>query len=164
MLIALEEMQRVGHSYATQVIANAKQLAKCLHGFGLAVVGEQFGFTETHQVWVRIGNAEEALRLVRDRLNPAGLRANNIQLPGERGAHGLRLGTSVLTRRGLKESNMEEVAMFFKRIILNKESPPDVRKDVREFLTSFPLSNLSFCLPAEEEAELVKRINDQMKL
>lgn len=157
MLIAMEEGQRYGYSYAQQVLANAKALARHLSALGLQVVGESFGFTETHQVWVRIGSPDETLALVRDRLNPAGLRANNIQLPGERGAHGLRMGTALLTRRGLREPEMERVATFFKRIILDHDPVGQVRQDVADFLREYPLQRLAFCLPAADERALIEQ-------
>jgi len=156
MLIALEEALEFGHSYARQVVANARALARYCQSYGLTVIGESFGFTETHQVWLRIGQPEATLKLVRNRLNPAGVRTNNIALPGEKGAHGLRLGTNVLTRRGYKENDIEVVAAILKRVILGKEPTSKLREDVVEFLRPHPLSQLSYTLDSERHRALIR--------
>ena len=46
---------------------------------------------------------------------------------------GIRLGVQELTRLGMKEEEMEEVAKFFKRLLINREEPSKVKKDVVEF-------------------------------
>ena len=57
---------------------------------------------------------------------------------------GLRIGTSEITRLGMKESDMLEVAEFIKRVIVDKETPSEVRKDVAEFRTGFQKVHYAF--------------------
>jgi glycine hydroxymethyltransferase len=46
---------------------------------------------------------------------------------------GIRLGTSEVTRLGMKEPEMAEVADFIKRVIIKKEDVRRVKEDVAEF-------------------------------
>ena len=50
LTISTYEMLEFGAEYARQVVANAKRLARKLYELGFKVQGEQFGFTESHQV------------------------------------------------------------------------------------------------------------------
>ena len=46
---------------------------------------------------------------------------------------GIRLGVSEVTRLGMKESEMVEIAEFIKRVIIDKEPLEKVKSDVAEF-------------------------------
>jgi len=46
------EMEKFGVKYATQVVKNAKALARGLYNKGLKIPTKDCGFTETHQVWI----------------------------------------------------------------------------------------------------------------
>jgi glycine hydroxymethyltransferase len=59
---------------------------------------------------------------------------------------GIRLGTQELTRVGMKESEMVDVAEFFKRICIDKEDPKKVGEDVKEFKKNF--NTVQFCFDA----------------
>lgn len=146
MYVALIEMSLFGRAYATQICQNAKALAKTLHAEGVQVSGEAFGFTETHQVHVIIGSAHRALELVTDTLPLAGIRCNNIEIPGANGLFGLRLGVQALTRRGIKEAGMAEIGRWIARLILKKEAPSAIRNEISLFLEDFPISNLHYSL------------------
>jgi len=148
MYIALVEMSLYGRSYAEQVIKNAKALAHALHAEGARVSGESFGFTETHQVHVVVGAERKALELVTGTLALAGVRCNNIEIPGANGLFGLRLGVQALTRRGIKEHGMAEVARFLVRLILKNESPTAIRDEIASFLESYPINTLHYSLDA----------------
>ena len=50
---------------------------------------------------------------------------------------GIRLGTSEVTRLGMKESEMTEIAEFIKRVIINKEDAERVKRDVAEFRKNY---------------------------
>jgi glycine hydroxymethyltransferase len=59
---------------------------------------------------------------------------------------GIRVGTQELTRLGMKESEMVEVAEFFKRICIDKEDPKKVGKDVKAFKKNF--NTVQYCFEA----------------
>lgn len=148
--IAFAEMLEFGREYAEAVVANAKALGQALHERGLTVLAEHKGFTASHQVAVDVtkyglgGDVEK-------QLERANVIVNRQLLPGDiqAGRHytnpgGLRLGTSEVTRLGMGRTHMAEIAEFIKRIIIDKEHPDSVRKDVAEFRKSFPKMHYAF--------------------
>ena len=57
-------------------------------------------------------------------------------------ASGIRLGTPAMTTRGMKEKDMEKIALFIDRVILNIENEEEINKikeEVREFTSSFKM-------------------------
>jgi len=160
---ALEEMRIFGAVYARQIVKNAKALALCLHSEGLLVLGESFGYTETHQVIVMIGSADEALATVAHCLAAGGIRYNNIEIPGGQGRFGLRLGVQALTRRGMVEIDMAAVARFIARIVVPREFSDVVRTDVARFLQHFPLDPLHFSFDAQCNRPHALRLLEEMR-
>ncbi len=59
---------------------------------------------------------------------------------------GIRMGTQELTRRGLKESEMAEVAEFIKKVAVDGA---DVKSDVSEFMSQYNKVHYAF---SEDEA------------
>lgn len=146
MYAAFTEMSLFGRSYANQIVRNAKTLAHALQAEGLQVAGQMFDYTETHQVHVIIGTAQKALEVVTRTLAAGGIRCNNIEIPGSNGRFGLRLGVQALTRRGIKETGMTEVARLLARLILKNENPSVVRNEIAIFLEDYPIGALHYSL------------------
>ncbi|WP_329381570.1 hypothetical protein OG625_17595 [Streptomyces sp. NBC_01351] len=144
MYVALSEMSLYGHDYARQILANAKALAGALHEEGVRVSGESFGFTETHQVHIITGSASDALRLALGDLALAGIRTTNIEVPGSNGLHGLRLGVQAMTRRGLDEAAMREVARLVAKVVLRRADPAAIRAEVADLLQHHSLDRLAY--------------------
>ncbi len=154
------EMKYFGKEYAEQTIRNAKALAEHLHTYGFKVLGEKRGFTESHQVVLDVrefgGGAPVAELLER-----ANIITNKNMIPGDtpemvKRPSGLRLGTQELTRWGMKEREMEQVAEFFKRIIIDKEPPDKVGAEVKEFRKQFLKIHYTFELPDDAFREFEK--------
>jgi glycine hydroxymethyltransferase len=61
---------------------------------------------------------------------------------------GLRLGSQELTRLGMKESEMDEIADFIKRIIIKDESPEKVKKDVIDLRRNY--QRVCYCFDGED--------------
>ena len=154
--IAFAETLQFGKEYAGQVIENAKTLGQALHERGLAVLAEHKGFTESHQVAVDItkyalgGDMERALE-------SANIIVNRQLLPGDiqAGRHytnpgGIRIGTSEITRIGMKGSHMSEIAEFIKRIIIDKEDIKKVKEDVMAFRKDF--QKVHYCFESAKNA------------
>lgn len=132
--IAFAEHLEFGEDYARQTIKNAKKLAEALYERGFKVFGEKLGFTESHQVLLEIGPGRG--REASKKLEDAGIVTNMNTIPGDTdplNPSGIRIGTPELTRIGMKESEMEEIAVFYERVLLKNEAPKKVRKDVKEF-------------------------------
>jgi glycine hydroxymethyltransferase len=142
--IAFAEHLEFGEAYAKQTIKNAQSLAQALHERGFKVFGEKLGFTKSHQILLEIGQGKgkEASKKLED----AGIITNMNTIPGDQdplNPSGLRLGTPELTRMGMKESEMEEIAEFFKRALLEKEDLKKIKSDIKEFRKDF--QELHFC-------------------
>ena len=143
--IATAEMAEFGEAYARQIIKNAKALAQYFHELGFKVLCEDLGFTESHQVAMDMSSIGRASKMAKD------LEANNIilnknLLPWDDvnrsdDPSGIRVGTQELTRRGLKESHMEEVAELIKKVVVDGK---EVKAEVTEFISSFNTVHYAF--------------------
>jgi len=154
--VAFAEMLEFGKQYAKQVVTNAKALGQALHERGLNLLGEHKGFTETHQIAVDVskfglgGDMERALEsaniIVNRQLLPGDIQAGrHYQNPG-----GIRIGTSEITRIGMKENQMVEVAELIKRIVIDKQDPKKVKPDVVEFRKDF--QKVHYCFESAKKA------------
>lgn len=150
LAMALAEMLEFGKEYAAQVVRNAKALGQTLNERGFAVLCPDQGFTASHQVVVDVtkygdGGAIEA------KLEKAGIILNRNLLPWDirEGRHyknpgGIRLGTSEVTRLGMKEGEMGEIAEFLKRVVIDGEAPDRVAAAVAEFRRDYQRVHYAF--------------------
>jgi glycine hydroxymethyltransferase len=154
--VAFAEMLEFGKQYASQVVANAKALGQALHELGLNVIAEHKGFTQSHQLAVDVtkyglgGDMEKALE-------KANIIVNRQLLPGDiqAGRHytnpgGIRIGTSEITRTGMKQSHMREVAELIKRVVIDKEDPKKVKQDAANFRKDF--QKVHYCFETAKNA------------
>jgi glycine hydroxymethyltransferase len=154
--VACAEMLKFGKDYTRQVVKNAKALGQALFERGFTVLGEHKGFTESHVLLVDItkfgdgGGVEEELERANVILNrnllPWDIKAGrHFMHPG-----GIRLGTSEVTRVGMKEPEMTEIAEFMKRVVVEKEDAGKVKKDIAEFRRGF--QRVHYCFEDATEA------------
>ena len=146
------EMNEFGREYAEQVVRNARSLAEELYDLGFRVLCPDRGFTETHQVLVDVRELGGG-RKVSETLERANIIVTKIALPwdADRDAtgnpSGIRIGVQELTRLGMGDGEMREVARLFARVLLKGESPESVRRDVVELRASF--REVKYCFPDE---------------
>jgi len=148
--IAFAEFLEFGEEYARQVISNAKDLAQALSDEGVDVLASNLGFTKSHQIALDItkyglgGDLEKELEkaniIVNRQLIPGDIKAErHYQNPG-----GLRLGTSELTRLGMKKDEMRQIAAFMARIIVKKEDPRKIKGEAENFRKSYQNVHYAF--------------------
>ena len=141
--ITFAEALEFGKDYAKQVIKNAKALAEALSDYGFVVLGEKRGFTKSHQIAVNVlkfsdggkveAELEKANIIVNRQLIPGDIKAGrNYFHPG-----GIRLGVPEITRLGMKESEMKEIASFIKKVIINKHEPKKIAAKIKSFRKNF---------------------------
>ncbi len=141
------EMLAFGQQYMTQIVRNAQALGAALHKRGIPVLGAHKGFTETQQVIADVGNFGGGL-VVAQRLARANLITNKNLIPTDTPANwdrpsGLRMGTIEVTRLGMREAEMEQIADFIARLLVDKAAPEDILEDVIDFRQ--PYQTLYYC-------------------
>jgi glycine hydroxymethyltransferase len=114
--LTFAEFLKFGSSYAKAVTANARVLAETLAQKGEMVLGENHGYTQSHQVAIDVTKYGDGGQ-VEKKLESMNIIVNRQLLPGDlqAGRHytnpgGIRLGVSELTRLGMGKSEMKEVA------------------------------------------------------
>lgn len=125
--------------YGSQVVKNAKALAKELVKEGLDLVGKG---TENHLILIDLTktNGAGAGSLIQDALGLAGVTVNKNTIPSEPSSpfypSGIRLGTPALTTRGLKENHMKRIAQWIGKIIkiVGPVSLPETKEARSEYL------------------------------
>jgi len=148
--VAFAEALEFGKDYAAQTINNAKALAAELNNVGFKVLGEKRGYTESHQTVVNVldygdggtieADLEKANIIVNRQLIPGDLKANRHYMhPG-----GIRLGTSEITRLGMKESEMKEIAAMIKNVVIDKKEPGEMTAKIAEFRKEFQKTQYCF--------------------
>ena len=148
--VAFAEALEFGKDYAAQTINNAKALAAELNNVGFKVLGEKRGYTESHQTVVNVldfgdggtieADLEKANIIVNRQLIPGDLKANRHYMhPG-----GIRLGTSEITRLGMKESEMKEIASMIKDVVIDKKEPGEMTAKIAEFRKEFQKTQYCF--------------------
>ncbi len=145
--VALAEHQKFGEEYADQIIKNAQALGQSLYERGIDVLCEHKGFTRSHALAIDVQDEGGGETLV-EAMEDANIIANKNLMPWDdvdsaNEPSGIRLGSQALTRLGMKETHMDEVAEFIKRIVIDGEKPEDVKKDVMEFRKDF--QGIKFC-------------------
>ncbi len=142
--IAFAEHLEFGEAYAKQTIKNAQALGQALNERGFKVFGEKLGFTKSHQILLEIGPGKG--KETSKKLEDAGIVTNMNTIPGDTdplNPSGLRLGTPELTRIGMKEREMEDIAEFYARAILKNENVKKIKSDIKEFRKDF--QELHYC-------------------
>ncbi|BBG23755.1 Serine hydroxymethyltransferase [Sulfuracidifex tepidarius] len=130
------EMREFGEEYASQIVRNAKKLAESLASLGFKVVGEHLGYTKSHQVAVDVrpqGGGAKAAKT----LEEANIIVNKNLLPYDgpeavSNPSGLRIGVQEMTRFGMKEGEMEEIASLFKKVLIDGKEPSQIKREVME--------------------------------
>ncbi len=140
-----EALQPDFKSYQRQIVANARALAEGLLEHGLFLVS---GGTDTHLLLVDLCKSHEELtgKEAEKALELAGMTVNKNTVPGETRSpfvtSGLRIGTSAVTTRGLREADMRQIADWIVTVLAD---PTDenmisgVRRKIDEMCQAFPL-------------------------
>ena len=147
-VVALSEFIEYGEDLSKNTVANAQAFAGALAAEGFDVLAESRGYTASHQVLTRHGELDSgAGSKAADLLEQAGIITNMNMLPGDTKAmspSGLRLGVQELTRVGMGTDEMQDVARFYARVLLEDEDPSSVKNDVRDFKSNYQIIRYCF--------------------
>ncbi len=129
--------------YSAQIVANARALAAALTGVGFQIVS---GGTDNHLMLVDLRNRGITGKVAQSALDVATITVNKNTVPRETQSpfvtSGIRIGTPAVTTRGMREAEMDRIAVLIDRVL---RAPEDaavaaaVQGDVRALARAFPL-------------------------
>jgi len=128
-------------AYAEQIVKNAKVLAEELTKRGVNLVS---GGTDNHLMLVDLRSMGVTGKEMSHRLDEVYITANKNAIPNDPEkpfvTSGIRLGTAAVTRRGLKEADMDKIAEYIWLTGTDFENKADeIRKGVTEICDRYPL-------------------------
>ncbi len=137
LAVSAAEMIEYGKFYMAQIVKNSKALAKALDERGIPVLCAHKGYSQTHQVILRVKQFGGGLE-VAHRLAKANIITNKNLVPEDKPEDwdrpsGLRLGTIEVTRLGMNEADMETIAEFIARVLVKNQPAELVGEDVIDF-------------------------------
>ena len=129
--------------YQQQVIANARTLAQGLLDRGYKIVS---GGTDTHLMLVNLTNKGITGKEADAALDAAGIIVNKNAVPYDEKppavASGIRLGTPIVSTRGMKEAEMREIVTLVDRVLQHRQDPAvldEVRGQAKALCSRFPI-------------------------
>lgn len=140
-----EALQPEYKEYQKQVQKNAAEMAKLLMAKGYKIVS---GGTENHSMLVDLRTKFPELtgKVAENTLVLADITINKNMVPFDDRSpfqtSGIRLGTSALTTRGLKEGDIAPIVEFIDKVLSNPEDTKvieEVKKEVNAMMKKFPL-------------------------
>ncbi len=153
LVVSLAEMLEFGKEYASQVVKNAKRLAEKLYDLGFKVIGENKGFTASHQIAVDVSGLGGGSKVAKslERINVV---LNKNLLPWDDVSKspdpsGIRIGVQEVTRLGMKEDEMEEIAEIIHSRLIKNSNEVELRQRVMELKQRFKTIKFTF---EEEDA------------
>lgn len=114
LVVATREMKAYGHEYAAQIVRNAQALGHGLDELGTPVEAREFGYTRSHMIAVNVAQWGGGVEVAK-RLEDNDIIVNYNMLPGDtdpRRPSGLRIGVPEMTRFGMDERAMGELAQL----------------------------------------------------
>src|SRR5258708_30818954 len=136
LVVATREMQKYGRAYTAQIVLNAQALGKSLDSLGTLVEARDFGYTQSHQIAVNVADWGGGVEVAR-RLEANDIIVNYNMLPGDadpRNPSGLRVGVPEMTRFGMDERAMGELAQLIHDAISGKNVKDQVHALRARFL------------------------------
>ncbi len=138
-----EAMQPSFQDYAEQVVKNAKELAKVLKNNGIRLIT---GGTDTHLLLADLTDKGVTGKEAEEALDKAGLYVNKNTIPFDERSpfdpSGIRLGTPVVTTRGMEEKQMKVLGDSIAKVIENvdnEDALEEVRETIHELCNDHPI-------------------------
>jgi len=129
--------------YQQQVIANAKALAEGLVDRGYKIVS---GGTDTHLMLVNLTNKGITGKEADAALDAAGIIVNKNAVPYDEKppaiASGIRLGTPIVSTRGMQEGEMKQIVDLIDRVLQHRNDPAvleEVCAEAKALCNRFPI-------------------------
>jgi len=138
-----EALQPEFKQYAQQIVKNGKALADELLAQGIDLVS---GGTDNHLILINLTKKGLTGKDIQNALQEAGIVTNRNMVPYDTQkpfvTSGIRIGTPGLTTRGMKESEMKEVARLMARVIAaptDAAAKAKIKAEAEALCARFPL-------------------------
>ncbi|MBK7138237.1 MAG: serine hydroxymethyltransferase [Bacteroidetes bacterium] len=132
-------------TYADQVMLNARVMANEFTKRGYDIIS---GGTDNHLMLIDLRNKNISGKKVEEILGKADITINKNMVPFDDKSpfvtSGIRIGTAAISTRGLIEDDMLKIVNWMDELILNPEDSflqEEIKKQVNEYMSSFPLSH-----------------------
>ncbi len=129
--------------YQKQIVKNSKTFAQAMADSGYRIVA---GGTDNHLFMVDLRPKNVTGKEAAAVLDQVRITVNKNLIPFDPQpplvTSGIRIGTPSVTTRGMKEKEMQKIAKFIDRAILNRENQVElnkVKKEVEELTQAFPI-------------------------
>lgn len=137
----LEALQPSFKTYAAQVIKNAQAMVEVFLDSPLRVVS---GGTDNHLFNLDVTPLGVTGKEAQERLDQVGITVNKNSIPNDSRSFidpsGIRIGTSAITTRGMKEAQAQTVArLILKTLTTSDDQLATIRQEVKELVAGLPL-------------------------
>ena len=137
----LEALQPSFKIYAAQVIKNAQAMVEVFLDSPLRVVS---GGTDNHLFNLDVTPLGVTGKEAQERLDQVGITVNKNSIPNDSRSFidpsGIRIGTSAITTRGMKEAQAQTVArLILKTLTASDDQLLAIRQEVKELVAGLPL-------------------------
>ena len=137
----LEALQPSFKTYAAQVIKNAQAMVEVFLESPLRVVS---GGTDNHLFNLDVTPLGVTGKEAQERLDQVGITVNKNSIPNDSRSFidpsGIRIGTSAITTRGMKEAQAQTVArLILKTLTASDDQLAAIRQEVKELVAGLPL-------------------------
>ena len=129
--------------YGVQVVKNAKALAESLVGRGYHLISEGI---DNHLMLIDLRNKNVSGKDAENALVKAHITVNKNMVPFDDKSpfvtSGIRIGSAAVTTRGLVEADMDRIAEFIDRVIVDHENETTiktVKEEVKNWMSDYPL-------------------------
>lgn len=137
----LEALQPSFKTYAAQVIKNAQAMVEVFLDSPLRVVS---GGTDNHLFNLDVTPLGVTGKEAQERLDQVGITVNKNSIPNDSRSFidpsGIRIGTSAITTRGMKEAQAQTVArLILKTLTTSDDQLATIRQEVKDLVAGLPL-------------------------
>ena len=137
----LEALQPSFKTYAAQVIKDAQAMVEVFLDSPLRVVS---GGTDNHLFNLDVTPLGVTGKEAQERLDQVGITVNKNSIPNDSRSFidpsGIRIGTSAITTRGMKEAQAQTVArLILKTLTASDDQLAAIRQEVKELVAGLPL-------------------------
>lgn len=123
--------------YLIQVAKNAKVFSEEMKKLGFDIIG---GKTKSHLFLVKVTDLGMTGFDAEKLLEKANILANRNTIVNDKSPvwpSAIRIGTYSVTLKGMREKEIKKISEFIHRILIEKENPEKIGKEVRSFVSKF---------------------------